>query len=144
LFIVGVDGIKADIMSWLKIGQPGDGYCHFPKDEDGIPVRGYDAVYFEMLTAEKRVLVKNNKGFSVHEWHKAAGARNESFDCRVYARAALRIMSPKDDIMLKRIYTAEPWAGQAGEKGAVAPEGGKKKKPVVSRNKIARGKGIEL
>jgi phage terminase large subunit GpA-like protein len=62
-----------------------------------------------MLTAEKRVVVQNKKGFGVYEWHKAAGARNESFDCRVYARAALRKMSPKDDIMLKRIYTVEPW-----------------------------------
>ena len=55
LFIVGVDGIKAEIMSWLKIGQPGNGYCHFPKDPDGQPVNGCDANFFEMLTAEKRV-----------------------------------------------------------------------------------------
>jgi phage terminase large subunit GpA-like protein len=145
LFIVGVDGIKSDIMSWLKIGQPGDGYCHFPKDMDDIPVRGYDTAYFEMLTAEKRVVVQNKRGFSTYEWHKAAGARNESFDCRVYARAALRIMSPKDDIMLKRIYLAEPWAGQTGEEEPVAvPEPGRRKKQVASKNKIARGKGIEL
>ncbi|MDR1353419.1 MAG: phage terminase large subunit family protein [Treponema sp.] len=145
LFIVGVDGIKSDILSWLKIGQPGDGYCHFPKDKDDIPVRGYDAAYFEMLTAEKRVVVQNKRGFPVYEWHKAAGARNESFDCRVYARAALRIMSPKDDIMLRRIYTAEPWAGQAeGKKPAVTPEPGKRRKQAAGKNKIARGKGIEL
>jgi phage terminase large subunit GpA-like protein len=146
LFIVGVDGIKADILSWLKIGQPGDGYCHFPKDKkDDIPVRGYDAIYFEMLTAEKRVVVQNKKGFSVYEWHKAAGARNESFDCRVYARAALRIMSPTDDIMLRRIHTAEPWAERIeGENQVVVPEPGKRKRQVVSKNKIARGQGVEL
>jgi phage terminase large subunit GpA-like protein len=145
LFLVGVDGIKADILSWLKIGQPGDGYCHFPKDNDDIPIRGYDATYFEMLTAEKRVFVQNKKGFGVYEWHKAAGARNESFDCRVYARAALRIMSPKDDIMLKRVYMAEPWAGQSEEnKAVVTSEPNKRKKQVAGRNKIARGKGIEL
>jgi phage terminase large subunit GpA-like protein len=145
LFIVGVDGVKADILSWLKIGQPGDGYCHFPKDNDNIPVRGYDATYFEMLTAEKRVVVQNKKGFGVYEWHKAAGARNESFDCRVYARAALRIMSPKDDIMLKRIYMAEPWAEQTKEKkSVVAQKPGKSKKLVTSKNNIARGKGVEL
>jgi phage terminase large subunit GpA-like protein len=145
LFIVGVDGVKADILSWLKIGQPGDGYCHFPKDKDDIPIRGYDAVYFEMLTAEKRVFVQNKKGFGVYEWHKAAGARNESFDCRVYARAALRIMSPKDDVMLKRIYMAEPWAEQTEEKkSAVTPEPGRRKKQVAGKNRIARGKGVEL
>jgi phage terminase large subunit GpA-like protein len=145
LFIVGVDGIKSDILSWLKLGQPGNGYCHFPKDDDDIPIRGYDATYFEMLTAEKRVIVQKKNGFSVYEWHKAAGARNESFDCRVYARAALRIMSPKDDIMLKRIYTAEPWAGQTGEKKSVITPGpGKRKKQITGKNRIAQGKGIEL
>jgi phage terminase large subunit GpA-like protein len=143
LFIVGVDGIKADILSWLKVGQPGDGYCHFPKDKYDIPIRGYDATYFEMLTAEKRVFVQNKKGFGVYEWHKAAGARNESFDCRVYARAALRIMSPKDDIMLKCIYMSEPWAEQSKDKKPVViPE--QRKKQGVSKNKIARGKGVEL
>ena len=144
LFIVGVDGIKADILSWLKIGQPGNGYCHFPKDDDGIPVRGYDATYFEMLTAEKRVVVQNKKGFAVYEWHKAAGARNESFDCRVYARAALRIMSPQDDIMLKRIYLKEPWGGKAGEKTTVTTSVPGKKNKRPNRNKIAGGRGIEL
>jgi phage terminase large subunit GpA-like protein len=98
-----------------------------------------------MLAAEKKAIVQKKNGFSVYEWHKAAGARNESFDCRVYARAALRIMSPKDDIMLKRIYIAEPWAGQTGEKKPVITPGpGKRKKQVASKNRIARGKGIEL
>ena len=146
LFIVGVDGIKADTMSWLGIEQHGDGYCHFPKDIDDIPVNGYDAVYFEMLTAESRIKITNKKGFAVYEWHKAAGARNESFDCRIYARAALRIMSPNDTIMLQRIAASEPWAGQAGEKkaGIVKEEGKKKKQPKVSRNQRAREKGIYL
>jgi hypothetical protein len=54
-------------------------------------------------------------------------------------------MSPKDDIMLKRIYMAEPWAGQTeGKKSVITPEPGKRKKQVASKNKIARGKGIEL
>ena len=148
LFIVGVDGIKADIVSWLKIGKAGDGYCHFPKDADGIPINGYDVAYFEMLTAEKRVVRQDKKGFAHYEWVKPAGARNESFDCRIYARAALRIMSSKDDIMLKRIYLTEPWSAPAqavkngtNENAVITPA---KKKLRVSRNKVARGKGIEL
>ena len=116
LFIVGVDGIKADVVSYLKVGKPGDGYCHFPKDKDNIPVNGYDAIYFEMLTAEKRVIVPDKKGFPRYEWHKPAGSRNESFDCRIYARAALRIMSSSDDIMLKRIFLKEPWAAHRGRR----------------------------
>ena len=144
LFIVGVDGIKADLMSWLKVGNPGNGYCHFPKDSDGIPVKGYDTTYFEMLTAEKRVIVQNKRGYAVYEWHKSAGARNEAFDCRVYARAALRIMAPRDDIMLKRYYLKEPWSGQAGEKVSVITAGTVKPKKTVSKNQLAREKGINL
>jgi phage terminase large subunit GpA-like protein len=143
LFIVGVDGIKADVMSWLKIGEPGNGYCHFPKDADDIPIKGYDAIYFEMLTAEKRVVVQNKRGFSKYQWQKNAGARNESFDCRVYARAALRIMSSNDELMLKRIHSKEPWSGQAGEKPANISTGSKPNKPV-SRNQRARDQGISL
>ena len=150
LFIVGVDGIKSDIVSWLKVNKPGDGYCHFPKDKDidNISVNGYDAIYFEMLTVEQKVRRQDKKGFTRYEWIKPAGARNESFDCRIYARAALRIMSSKDDIMLKQIFLREPWAfpGQAVKNmdrgdGAVTSV---KKKQQVGRNTQARQKGIEL
>jgi len=146
LFIIGVDGVKADILSWLKIGQPGDGYCHFPKDKDDIPVKGYDAAYFEMLTAEKRVIIQNKKGYAVYEWHKAAGARNESFDCRVYARAALRIMSPNDDLLLKKIYVREPWSAQPEEKKAAnaAAEETARPNKKKSKNQKARAQGIDL
>ena len=141
LFMVGVDSIKYDWMSWLKVGEPGDKYCHFPKDKDGIPARGYDTTYFQMLTAEKRIVVKNKKGYTVYEWHKEAGARNESFDCRVYARAALRIMSAQDELLLKKMYLNAPWAVEADSKAAVAPGNIKKK---VSRNQRGRERGIEL
>ena len=148
LFILGVDSIKTEIMTWLKVNMPGNGYCHFPKDTDNVSVNGYDAVYFDMLTAEKRVLVKDKKGFSHYEWHLIKGKRNESFDCRVYARAALRIMSPKDDVMLKRINSAEPWLTKSQDEGKEKienieiPTG--KKKPRVNRNQIARDNGINL
>jgi len=110
LFMVGVDGIKSDIMSWLRVGQHGDGYCHFPKDKDDIPVNGYDTSYFEMLTAEKKVAVQKKTGHTVYEWHKAAGARNEALDCRVYARAALNILSRHEDQLLEREFLKVPWA----------------------------------
>ena len=146
LFIVGVDGIKSDIVSCLKIEHPGDGYCHFPKDKDGIPVNGYDPNYFEMLTAEKRVILRDKKGFVRYEWHIIGGKRNEAFDCRIYARAALRIMSTKDDIMLKRIYLSEPWASapvaKESNQGIVTPT--KKIKAQVSINQKAREKGVNL
>jgi phage terminase large subunit GpA-like protein len=112
LFMVGVDGIKGDIISWLRIGKPGDGYCHFPKASDDIPINGYDTTYFEMLTAEKKVHLQSKRtGFVKYEWQKkTAGARNESFDCRVYARAALNIWSSQEKKLLERIYLTEPWS----------------------------------
>jgi phage terminase large subunit GpA-like protein len=149
LFLVGVDGVKADLMSWLNLGNPGDGYCHFPKDKDDIPVKGYDANYFEMLTAEKRILRKDKKGFSRYEWIKV-GVRNESFDCRVYARAALRILWSNDTVMLKRYHLREPWAPSLeqlenkGRTNEVAVIKTTKKKAQASKNKRARERGIEL
>jgi phage terminase large subunit GpA-like protein len=146
LFIVGVDSIKYDWMSWLKVGEHGDKYCHFPKDKDEIPVRGYDTTYFQMLTTEKRVIVRNKKGFTAYEWHKDAGARNESFDCRVYARAALRIMSSNDELLLKKIHLKKSWSGEA-EKNPVNTtkkvEANKPRKPA-SKNQKARAQGISL
>jgi phage terminase large subunit GpA-like protein len=44
--------------------------------------------YFEQLTAEKK-FTRYHNGFPKQEWKKAAGARNEALDCRVYAYAAL-------------------------------------------------------
>jgi phage terminase large subunit GpA-like protein len=146
LFIVGVDSIKYDWYSWLKVGESGDKYCHFPKDKDDIPARGYDTTYFQMLTVEKRVVVRNKKGFSAYEWQKDAGARNESFDCRVYARAALRIMASNDELLLKKMHLKEPWSGQVKEKpvnNTVAAEISKPKKPA-SKNQRARAQGISL
>jgi len=150
LFIVGVDSIKYDWMSWLKVGEPGDKYCHFPKNEkpgaDGkdIPINGYDTTYFQMLTAEKRVVVKNKKGFTVYEWQKDAGARNESFDCRVYARAALRIMSSNDELLLRKIHLREPWSENVEKKPvSLTAEIGRPKKQM-SKNERARAQGIDL
>ena len=146
LFIVGVDGIKSDIVSWLKVKQAGNGYCHFPKDNDGIAINGYSADYFEMLTSEKRIPIRDKKGFLRYEWHKPAGKRNEGFDCRVYARAALRILSQNDDMMLKRIYVAEPWASAstANESGGNIVTPTKNKKTLGNKNQRARENGIYL
>lgn len=145
LFLVGVDSIKYDWASWLKVAVPGDKYCHYPKDKDGIPVLGYDTTYFQMLTAEKRIVVRNKDGFSAYKWIVEAGVRNESFDCRVYARAALRILSSRDDLLLKKIHLSEPWAEQSEKKKAVSvtAETGKHIKKM-SKNQRARAQGIDL
>ena len=151
VFLVGVDGIKTDLYSWLKIDMPGDGMCHFPIGKDGHPVNGCTADFFTMLTAEKRVIRQDKKGFSKYEWIKPSGARNEALDTMVYSRAALRIMSPNDGHMLKRIFLNEPWGmskavAQKEDARDITPQVIVKPKPrqTISRNAEARLKGIVI
>lgn len=84
LFLVGVDEAKLSVMRRLAVQVPGPGYCHAPIDRDPD--------WFHQLTAEKLV-TRYVKGFPVREWHKTR-PRNEAFDCRVYAYAALKIANP--------------------------------------------------
>lgn len=117
LFMAGVDGIKASVYSWLRVGNPGAGYCHFPmsKDRDNetgenLSARGYGNDYFAMLTAEKRIAARNKRGFTEYKWMLPSGARNEALDCRVYARAALSIMLPHEEKWLAQQAARMPWA----------------------------------
>lgn len=89
LWRVGVNLIKSELYGQLKKDPPKDlldnypdGYCHFPQ---------YDEEYFKQLTAEKRVITKNKKGFNVVEWIKHR-ERNEILDLHVYNRAAASIL----------------------------------------------------
>lgn len=79
--VLGVDTAKDVIYSRLRIEQPGPGFCHFNFDRD--------QKYFDQLTAEKCVTETDSRGFTNRVWTKAASARNEALDIRVYAYAAL-------------------------------------------------------
>lgn len=96
LFPLGVDTIKNELHSHLQRREHGAGYCHFPRETefpDGTP-RGYTLDYFNGFTAEKRIKVRQN-GVDGHIWvKKYQSARNEPWDCRVYATAALAIRNP--------------------------------------------------
>lgn len=78
---VGVDAAKNTVFNRLFIESPGEaGYCHFPQ--------GREEDWFKQLTAEKRV--KRWKGTrQVFVWENKSKSRNEAFDNRVYAYAAL-------------------------------------------------------
>lgn len=89
LFQVGVDEAKVIVARRFGLTGEGPGYCHFPSDRD--------PEWFAQATAEK-LQTKIHRGFTVREWHQTR-ARNEAFDCRVYAFAALKIMNPN----LKRL-----------------------------------------
>ena len=74
IFRLGVNALKDDVYAKIVTKVPGPNYMHFPKKA------AYDDEYFRQLTAERR----DSRG----RWEKKR-PRNEAFDCRVYATAAL-------------------------------------------------------
>lgn len=100
LFNIGVDVGKDTLASRLKTNFPSEaGFCYFPIEED----RGYDEQYFEGLTAERRQ-VRTINGRVVINWVKRyEGVRNEPFDIRNYATAALEILNPNLDRLYERL-----------------------------------------
>ena len=97
LFTVGVDNIKELIFSRLKITMVGSGFCHFPL--------GREEEYFKQLAASEKIVTKYHKGFPRREFVKTR-ARNEALDCRVYAYAALSILSLRLNDIADRIKNA--------------------------------------
>lgn len=91
MFILGVDTGKSLLYERLKVEEPGPNYCHFPIEE----AAGYDERYFKGLTAEKQVLTYK-KGHACYAWELKDPnfRRNEPFDIRNYATAALKIANP--------------------------------------------------
>ena len=94
LQILGVNSGKEDITNRLKIKEPGEGYCHFPKNED----RGYDSEYYKGLTSEHKV-EENVKGVIKERWKKPSGARNEPFDLMNYNYATVELIRPDWDLL---------------------------------------------
>lgn len=88
LFPVGADTGKEAVYSRLAHADRGPGYCHFPLEHG----RGYDDEYFKGLVSEKRV-TKIRQGRRFTEW-KQVRARNEPLDVRVYATAAMELLTP--------------------------------------------------
>jgi len=91
LFVLGVDTGKNAVLARLKVLIKGPNYCHFPAGQDA----GYDENYFKMLTAEHKVTHWKG-GRKVERWElkDPAQKRNEAFDARNYATAALEISNP--------------------------------------------------
>lgn len=98
IYILGVDSGKEDIISRLKLTEPGPGYCHFPDNKE----RGYNQTYMKGITSEEKVtkLVKNKLKIM---WVKKSGIRNEPLDLRNYAYAAVEILNPNWNSLEKKI-----------------------------------------
>ncbi|MDX3805300.1 MAG: phage terminase large subunit family protein [Bosea sp. (in: a-proteobacteria)] len=81
LHIVGVDGLKSQLMARLRRDAPsGHGICHFPSDRD--------PAWFAGILSERQVR-KYTKGVAQLKWIPDRSVRNEPLDCRIYATAAL-------------------------------------------------------
>jgi len=80
LWVVNVDAAKLAVTDWLKVAEPGPGFCHFP--------RGTAPEYFKQYRAE-RLVTKYKNGFAVRVWKTNSGARNEALDMRGYNYAVL-------------------------------------------------------
>ena len=91
LFMVGVDGGKANIYARLQIENQGPKYCHYPIEEE----KGYNAEYFQSLASERRVIEDSGK----IRWRKVR-KNNEALDCRNYAMSAFDILNPE----LEKLY----------------------------------------
>jgi phage terminase large subunit GpA-like protein len=84
VWMVGVDTAKDTILARWGIEQ-GPGACHLPAD----PATGYDDDWIAQVTAEQRV-TRYREGRPYTVWTLPKGKRNEAFDCRVYAIAAMK------------------------------------------------------
>ena len=107
VFEIGVDAGKTLIMDNLRVKTAGPKYCHFPRNGD------YGAAYFRGLLSEH--LVYKEKSKNRWQWEKIPGhERNEALDCRNYALAAAKALSPDYDMLERKIRTAKPGAKPAG------------------------------
>ena len=115
LFPVSVDEAKKQLYAWLRLREPGPGYCHFPA--------GREEEYFAQLTAET-LRQKFVRGFLSFYWEKDR-PRNEALDCRVYARAALQVYAPELNEFIDAMEGATAAAVPAApvKSGAAQPGG---------------------
>jgi phage terminase large subunit GpA-like protein len=90
-FGLGVNAAKDLLYARLGVKNHGPTFMHWPSNpsENGMP-KSYDDEYFQQFTAEHRVL-KPSGGVLRSMWEKKKDdGRNEAWDLRVYALAALR------------------------------------------------------
>ncbi len=107
VFSIGVDAGKQLIMDSLRVKDPSSPkYCHFPRRDD------YGTAYFRSLLSEHLVYRENSKA-NRFQWEKIPGhERNEALDCRNYALAAAKAMSPNYDALEQRIKGTQVGEGQ--------------------------------
>jgi phage terminase large subunit GpA-like protein len=84
LFLVGVDGLKSQILTRLSRGRT----IRFSAD--------LETVWYEQLASERRV-VRYVRGQPVRRFERKPGMRAEALDCLVYAFAARQLVTANMD-----------------------------------------------
>jgi phage terminase large subunit GpA-like protein len=97
LFLIGVDGLKGQIMHRLARGTS----IRFSAS--------LEAVYFEQLTSERKV-VRRVRGQPVRRFERKPGAQAEALDCLVYAMAARQQASVQWDQREEEMRSSAPVA----------------------------------
>lgn len=128
LWIVGTDEAKLVVSRRLESDKVGPGYCHFPIQRE--------TDWFKQVTSEK-LIVKHIKGQPKREWHKPDRARNEALDCRVYALAALKIMSPNLTRVSERVLSYDPEQDIDHNSKNEKPISEKNKSTVIARKRTS-------
>jgi phage terminase large subunit GpA-like protein len=98
LYSVGQDAVSATVFARMKVTDPkAPGYCRIRSIYKNATGRNeYKKEYFKEMTSEHCVITYR-KGYSKMEWRKKdENARNEAFDCRKYATAALYLFNFDD------------------------------------------------
>lgn len=107
IYSVRVDDFKRDAISYMgETDSNAFGYCHWPKDQQGGVVAGYDQEVFEQLCAEREE-TKLSKGFPIKEFIKTR-TRNEAFDLRHMLCSLVVIAKPPDTSSVRRATQMMP------------------------------------
>ena len=105
LFMVGTTSVGDLVYRQINQVDPMP-ICHWPMTSDEMgDYTGHDQRYFDMLTAEKRIL-KQIKGRDFWIWENVDGARNEAWDCRRYATSAVIFAEQYKGIDLRSVRHA--------------------------------------
>jgi phage terminase large subunit GpA-like protein len=98
LYPVNVDDAKAEILASIALPVPGPGAMHFPTRVDTIGEE-----FFAQLCAEHRETRYNRSGVATHTVWVQDRERNDILDACVLNLAALRLLNPNLNDMLRRI-----------------------------------------
>ena len=125
---IGVDSGKQNIMDNMRVQTPGSRYCHFPINED----RGYGYNFFVGLLSERLDYVPGRR--NPWQWKPIPGhERNEPLDCRNYANAAFKVLSPDMDAIFRRLKGKADDTNVEARKPVATPQNRPQNRSVLSK-----------